>query len=501
MCGVSIRYGAAAPEYCRERVGSKLQRPPRCPGIPAGHCPALALYIDGVPYSRHDGFLGFWVYNLITWKRHLAVVLRKSQMCACGCRKWCSLWPVFRFLQWSLRALADGRWPAARHDAAPWAAEDATRAALAGSPLPRGALVLLKGDWSEVCLTLGVPTWSSTTHPCFLCASTRDALFSLANFAPTTFPHDLKPSATYAAACAAAECRVVLTAEAHRAILPALRFDKRRDGARGRALTRDIPALGLAKGDRLEPSPGLPDVGLFDGLSSFPVEIIFWRRSAETSCLHRNPLFDAALGVGLESIGVDVLHTLHLGVFQKLVAKAWWTLLLRDAWGVAGAAGGRANQDELVANGCLRLRRALFDWYDELDARSPGLKVNRLTDLVVKTLGDQHACQIRTKAAETRPLLAFTADLLARHAAVLPPAADALPAAARELAHFADIVRTLPQVLSAPAAQALHDSLKRYMVLADRAGVPRIPKLHLAMHMVHRTLPASSPFPRPPPEK
>ena len=46
----------------------------------------LALYLDGVPTTTRDGVLGIFVYNLITYKRHLVAVLRKSNFCKCGCR-------------------------------------------------------------------------------------------------------------------------------------------------------------------------------------------------------------------------------------------------------------------------------------------------------------------------------------------------------------------------------------------------------------------------------
>jgi hypothetical protein len=129
----------------------------------------LALYVDGVPYTKADSFLAFWLYDLVTYKRHLVCVLRKSRICACGCKKWCSLWEIFRWLHWSFRALALGAHPAERHDGRPWELVDHLRASAAGTPLVRGALVLLKGDWAEYAHSLGMTTWSSSNDPCPLC--------------------------------------------------------------------------------------------------------------------------------------------------------------------------------------------------------------------------------------------------------------------------------------------------------------------------------------------
>lgn len=447
----------------------------------------LALYIDGVPYSKRDGFLGFWVYNLITCKRHLVAILRKSQMCVCGCRRWCSLWPIFGFLHWSFAALAAGAFPAARHDGEPWTAADSDRSRQAGRPLVRGAVVLIKGDWSEFCLTLGFPTWQTNEHPCLFCSSTKDGLYNVANFSPVSFPFPLKTHAGYEEACAAAEVRVVLHAGTHAAVAAALRYDKRtRDGSHGRALLRDFAALGLQRGDRLEPVGNVPDVAKFEGIMAFPAEVVFWRPSAQRWATHRNPLFDDALGLTLDVIGIDTLHTLNLGLYQKLAAKVFWTLILRDAWGVAPAAGGRVNQEELIANGCLRLRHDLNTWYAQWEAAHPGVLLNKIDDFVPKLLGDRDEIRLKTKAAETRPLVHFSVWLTEHFSAKLADAPFLRPAA-QELARFSDLLRSAPRRTPPAAVQALHDSLKRYIILAKRAEVPEIPKLHLAMHLVHRT--------------
>ncbi len=55
----------------------------------------VGLYIDAVPFQDNDSILGFWVYTLITGVRHVVVVLKKSTLCHCGCKGWCTLWVVF----------------------------------------------------------------------------------------------------------------------------------------------------------------------------------------------------------------------------------------------------------------------------------------------------------------------------------------------------------------------------------------------------------------------
>eukprot|EP00969_Alexandrium_andersonii_P292458 12925997-Alexandrium_andersonii.AAC.1 len=75
----------------------------------------------------------------------------------------------------------------------------------------------------------------------------------------------------YEAACRRCEIRVVIrNEEDKRKIEKLLRYDKRPDGARGRALLSDIPEMKLKAGDRLEPFAGLRDVSAFEGLEEFP---------------------------------------------------------------------------------------------------------------------------------------------------------------------------------------------------------------------------------------
>ena len=73
-------------------------------------------------------------------------------------------------------------------------------------------------------------------------------------------------------------------------ILASLAWDPGRQHAR--SINHDVPALGLLKGDRLEPHAGCMDYAKFDWLTAFPARVLFWRRKRETLCRHRNPLFN-----------------------------------------------------------------------------------------------------------------------------------------------------------------------------------------------------------------
>ena len=73
------------------------------PVVAAAHWAAvvpLAFFCDGAPFTKRDGFLAFWMQNLISGSRTLACVLRKSSLCHCGCRGYCTLFPVLNVLRW-----------------------------------------------------------------------------------------------------------------------------------------------------------------------------------------------------------------------------------------------------------------------------------------------------------------------------------------------------------------------------------------------------------------
>ena len=49
-----------------------------------------------------DSLFVFTGHMLPSGTRHLALAVRKSSMCDCGCGCWCTLFPLYRFVLWSL---------------------------------------------------------------------------------------------------------------------------------------------------------------------------------------------------------------------------------------------------------------------------------------------------------------------------------------------------------------------------------------------------------------
>ena len=66
----------------------------------------------------------------------------------------------------------------------------------------------------------------------------------------------------------------VVTEGERRAIIRALKYDKRDKGWRGRVLVEPLPAMGLQEGDRLEPGGSIRDVGSAESVE-LPARFIF----------------------------------------------------------------------------------------------------------------------------------------------------------------------------------------------------------------------------------
>jgi hypothetical protein len=93
----------------------------------------LVLYTDGVKYSTRDSFVGFYVTNYRNMEMYLCALFRKEDACKCGCRGWCTMFPILLELALDLRD-----------------------AVVLGFLL---ATIMTKGDWPAYCEISGVRQW------------------------------------------------------------------------------------------------------------------------------------------------------------------------------------------------------------------------------------------------------------------------------------------------------------------------------------------------------
>lgn len=442
----------------------------------------LGIYVDGVQYQKRGSTLGFWCVNLLTQRRHLMACLPKRDLCRCGCKGYCSIYVVLSMVEWSFFWMLQGLHPSSKHDG-PWSPEE-SRSLMAGRSLGfRAVCVLLKGDWAEFASTLCFKSWSHHQHPCFRCKAIGGPNGTLAQTAGINAidePWPTKGMSDIDAACRRCEHTVRVCSKADLSlIVSSLSFDKRRQGASGRALHRDLVAFGLRKGDRLEPFAGNPDTSALDGRADFPFEVRFWRVSEETLVKHRCPLYSERSGIGPELICIDEMHTLHLGIFQDFILTVIWNIFDADVWRLKGT----LSDDAYLAHAALVLRGRLFQWYRDEKRRFPEKPLYELPDLTLANLGTRDRPALSSKAAESGTLVAFAFHLASVHRESLSRG-PALVQAGRGLMDYLRITRSEPLRMRAACRQALSDAIGRFVFNREAAGIPFKPKAHLAVHMI-----------------
>ena len=142
----------------------------------------LGIWIDGVPYNwdrsqslevitlSFPGLTGEW--------KNLRIPLTAIP------KGWVATNETFddllEIVAWSLRHLAAGVHPTARHDGEPWLPSEKHRAPRGGTPMGvQGVLAEVRGDWLMYKEVFHLPGWKETSGCCWLCTATpadiRDA--------------------------------------------------------------------------------------------------------------------------------------------------------------------------------------------------------------------------------------------------------------------------------------------------------------------------------------
>jgi hypothetical protein len=149
-------------------------------------------------------------------------------------------------------------------------------------------------------------------------------------------------------------------------------------------------------------------------------------------------------------------------------------------WGVRG----HLPEEAYLAQASLLLRADLFVWYRQQRVDKPDRPLHEMADLSLTMLGTRDRKALHAKAAESGTLLYFAFDFAVRHSAVLA-CGSALVDCGRGLVQYMEVTRSSPLRMSASARQGLAESIVRYLVYRDDAGVEWKPKAHLSSHVVH----------------
>jgi len=442
----------------------------------------IAIYIDGIQFTRRDNILGVFCNNLATGVHHLVAVLRKSWMCRCGCRGWCSLYPLLETISWSLKAAARGVYP----DAGPFGDLDPVRKEFSNSPLGLvAACLFLKADWAEYAHTLGFFTWSSKRRPCVFCDCNGQPWVTSTGFDAISWPWNLTSFEQYKAACVVCERWVNIRTKAELDLVRGLLFfDKRKAGVRGRCLQADIADLGLLKGDRLEVHLGMPDVCGLEALQA-PCRLLFWRESSETLTHRRCPLFDDTVIhlIPETTFALDWLHLLSLGVFQTYIGIVVNLLLEHDCWKTR-----ERTEDSISAMSVRLLAAELEAWYRS----ESGKHATKIDGLKASMFGTRARPQCSLRGAETNGLLEFLVAIALPKFSGIPNHADVLSAGVC-LTSILQLIRANSRMFTVRQVQTFTDCVKRYIDLCQKLEWAAKPKDHNLMHMAQRILIMGSP--------
>eukprot|EP00971_Amphidinium_carterae_P348378 6490455-Amphidinium_carterae.2 len=365
----------------------------------------FSLYMDGVRHLKKDSILGITLCpSLGGAERRLVFAVRKSRLCQCGCRGYCTMFVAFQTLVWSVESMCRGKHPELNPDGEPLPAAYAARQ---GQDLPfRACILQIKADWVEFTSTLGLAAHNSKIGPCFLCHSglkNMHEVDTLLRYGPECSPWKDKTHTDLLTACS--NCEVVVEAmsvEECEAIATNLVGQKGRSNA-GMRLQCNIPSLSLCKGDRFEPSIANKDWQSFK-TAGHVASATFWRSSAEQGVRHRNILLDEALGMSLQQMAcLDLMHIFALGIHQVFLMEWFWFLFNKNVLKIE-----RNGAEEVRALTLERLEAELFAWYDTQDRGNTSL--TRVSGLDMKAFGTRNAPSFNFKAAETLGILRWSAE-------------------------------------------------------------------------------------------
>ena len=246
------RIAAGELPPCYDANPVKRASLPSCPVFP------LLLYVDAVAYSRTDKIIGFWVENVVTGVRTLCCALRRSSLCRCGCRGYCTIESIMVVLRWSFEALGAQAFPNERHDRAAWHATDDRRRERAGGQCEyKACLLLVKCDMQEFVSTFGFPSWATQASPCPLCWRTRANWSEIAGINAISLPWPEKSWNDYNDACAKCEIWARVPPALWRRFRGLLQYDKIEARKSWTLLDRSDPGIGLVPGRPLG-APGAP---------------------------------------------------------------------------------------------------------------------------------------------------------------------------------------------------------------------------------------------------
>ena len=227
------------------------------------------IYMDAAGFTKEESVEEVFVSDVATGRRGLTCILRKAEMCNCGCRGWCTVWPAHEALRHEFAGAAAGVLHSHYSDRSHF--EPGCRADRRGRGMGiHVALVEFRADWPGFAAPMGFRMSRRKTCPCLVCTVTSDTMACTDGITLDEGPWNDFDDNAYRIEVIRCLVEVTIATEADRsAVMRApLEYDRRTN--RNRFLGRKVNAnVMLSTGqllchDRLHPPHELRDVDDFN---------------------------------------------------------------------------------------------------------------------------------------------------------------------------------------------------------------------------------------------
>ena len=239
-----------------------------------------------------------------------------------------------------------------------------------------------------------------------------------------------------------------------------------------------FPELGLRRGHRFMENGPVTDVADLGHLI-FPCDLTFFDANGDTALNCISPSLVSIPGFSIESLHLDAMHILDLGVSQHLVGAVFRRLIDNN---FAGSDHPYV-QMRRMAN-LQHLRRRLRKYYNSVKTERG--RMTRISRLSLKMLGKPSQPCLHAKAAETRHLVPLLSKLCRENPTKLGANAAYLTRACNELNNFYNCMNSNGRDMSPGALRILETSMARFLASWRAWGGHMVPKHHMAWHMAQR---------------
>ena len=325
-------------------------------------CVPFKVFIDAAGFTKADSFIGWFAGSIYSDQSFCCALLRKADLCRCGCRGQHSIQAVEQALAWSFVWGAQGVWPIERHDKREWMfPRDGRRAAMGGQQLLPGdlrlALLEYRADLLQMRDGLGIAHWKSA-QPCAFCKVPLKHVYKLRPFEQRTeadYDH-CRVQNTIVVRISGAQWQLIegFLAFSHKWRGRSIR---RPANVAGNIRWRAVLLCGLKHGDTLQCAGDITDAHAASQQLHFaPFATVFFYRATKQLVLpFLSPWFSVPGFILPRRLRLDVLHVADLGTTPRYIGT-----VLRSCLD-AGIFGNSTNAWD-------GLLRELNTWYKQVRA-------------------------------------------------------------------------------------------------------------------------------------